>query len=49
MKILFDHCAFDNQRFGGVPKYYVNLFKNFSKNNNIELSIKYSNNYDLHK
>ena len=47
MKILFDHCAFDNQRFGGVPKYYVNLFKNFSRNNNIELSIKYSNNYDL--
>ena len=47
MKVLFDHCAFDNQQYGGVPKYYVNLFKNLSKNNNIKISIKYSDNYDL--
>ena len=47
MKILFDHCAFDNQQYGGVPKYYVNLFKNLSSKSNILLSLKYSDNYDL--
>ena len=39
MKVLFDHCAFDNQQYGGVPKYFVNLFKNLSNTNNIKLSI----------
>ena len=42
MKILFDHLCF-NQKFGGVPKYFVELIKRIPKDDVI-LSVRFSNN-----
>lgn len=41
MKILFDSQIFDSQKYGGISRYFVELFKYFNKNNIIyELPIK---------
>lgn len=42
MKILFDHLCF-NQRFGGVPRYFVELIKRIPKDDVI-LTVRFSNN-----
>lgn len=42
MKILFDHLCFC-QRFGGVPRYYVELIKHLPSDV-VSLSVDYSNN-----
>lgn len=46
MKVLYDYQIFETQTFGGISRYYFELFKLFSKNKllNWELPIKYSNN-----
>lgn len=41
MKILFDSQIFDSQKYGGISRYFVELFKYFNKNNtSYELPIK---------
>ena len=45
MKILYDHLGFMH-KYGGVPKYYVELLKHF--NSDIyTLLVLFSNNYYL--
>jgi glycosyltransferase involved in cell wall biosynthesis len=46
MKILFDHQIFESQKFGGVSKYFDQLFDNFDASEELkyELAIFYSNN-----
>ena len=45
-KILFDHQIFCAQEFGGISKYFTEIFKEFERNSNIKplLSFKYHNN-----
>ena len=33
MKILFNNTIFFNQRFGGISRYFVNLFKGLESTN----------------
>ena len=48
MKILYDHQAFAASRFGGVARYFYNLMTALQqKGVDVELSIRYSNNYYL--
>jgi len=35
MRVLYDHQIFYYQRFGGISRYYSELFKAFNKNNEI--------------
>lgn len=46
MYILYDHQMFSYQKFGGITKYFVELIKNISPENNCHLSVLFSeNNY----
>ena len=49
MKVLFDHQIFSTQRFGGVSRYFVELFLEFNTTEGIEfdLSALYSVNHYL--
>ncbi len=47
MKILYDHLCF-NQRFGGVPRYYVELIKRLPKES-VNLCLRFSNNEYLNE
>jgi len=39
MKILFDSQIFDLQRYGGISRYFSELFRSFNLNNNLEYSV----------
>ncbi len=45
MNVLYDHQAFSMQIFGGISKYFVELFHNFSPNINCILPKIYTNNH----
>ena len=49
MKILYDHQCYSMQNYGGISRYFSELMKYYSVNEDIQvnLSIKYSNNYYL--
>lgn len=44
MKVLFDHQAFSYQDFGGVSKYFFELFRNFDRETETEIALRFSNN-----
>ena len=50
MKVLFDHLAF-NQRYGGVPKYFTEIFIQLKKYHDLEIitCILISRNADLQR
>lgn len=47
MKVLFDHQIFDRQRYGGISRYFANIYNAAQKSSNIEveISILSSENY----
>jgi len=49
MKILFDHQTFTTQQYGGIPKYFCELTRFFSKCSEMsfEFSLRYSINENL--
>jgi len=49
MKILFDHQCFVQQQYGGISRYYFHLIKELNRlqNVNVDITIKYSNNFYL--
>ena len=49
MKVLFDHQIFVNQTFGGISRYFYELYKRFatSYDNESEISSKFTNNVYL--
>ena len=50
MKVLYDHQIFSWQKFGGISRYFVELFKQFDthqNNINFDLSLKYNVNHFL--
>ncbi|MFH1777635.1 MAG: glycosyltransferase family 1 protein [Candidatus Omnitrophota bacterium] len=49
MRILFDHQIFSFQIYGGISRYFCELFKQFDNDKTVEceLGIKFSNNYYL--
>ncbi len=49
MKILFDHQAFTEQRFGGVSRYFVELIGRLGQDPSVDcfLSVRFSNNEHL--
>ena len=51
MKILYDHQIFQMQNFGGISRYFHELFSRFQeeKDVEIELSLLYSNNVYIDK
>ena len=42
MKVLYDHQIFENQRIGGVSRYFSEIIKHLPKNIEAEVSIRYS-------
>lgn len=46
MKVLFDHQCFVNQEYGGISRYFVEIWKEFNISNLVEVdtTISYSNN-----
>ena len=44
MKILFDSQCFDMQKFGGISRYFCEIIKNFSRNDEYILPRTYSQN-----
>ncbi|WDF47287.1 glycosyltransferase family 1 protein [Chryseobacterium sp. KACC 21268] len=45
MKVLIDHQIFQNQKFGGISRYFFELMEGFRKSNvDFDLSLLYSNN-----
>ena len=45
MRVLFDHQIFQNQRFGGISRYFFELQKHLTElQTDTEISIKYSDN-----
>jgi glycosyltransferase involved in cell wall biosynthesis len=46
MKILYDYQTFQNQRFGGISRYFFELITRFQRSGEVEASlpIKFSNN-----
>lgn len=44
MKILFDSQCFDMQKFGGISRYFCEIIKNFSRNDEYILPCTYSQN-----
>lgn len=51
MKILYDYQIFDMHKFGGISRYFYELFNNFNNFNDIEytIPIKYSDNIYLNQ
>ncbi len=51
MKILYDHQIFSSQVFGGISRYFVELFKQFDASKQVEyaMQVKWSNNFYLQK
>jgi hypothetical protein len=47
IKILYDHQAFQFQRFGGVSKYFTNIIKNLPAEAMHKISVLYSDNHHL--
>ncbi len=47
MKILYDHQIFSLQKYGGISKYYSELFKNLSSEHQYTLSLLLSDNQYL--
>jgi glycosyltransferase involved in cell wall biosynthesis len=46
MKILYDHQTFTLQKYGGISRYFYEMIKYLSSNNNnIEISLYFSNNH----
>ena len=47
MKVLFDHQIFNRQRFGGISRYFANIYETIHHSPDItaELSVLYSENY----
>ena len=46
MKILFDYQTFEQQKFGGVSRYFFELYSQFKKKEGVEceIEISYSSN-----
>jgi glycosyltransferase involved in cell wall biosynthesis len=44
MNILFDHQAFSYQDYGGVSRYFLELYNALGADNEITVSVKFSNN-----
>lgn len=49
MKILYDHQMFSYQKFGGITKYFVELIKNISPENQVNLALLFSDNHYLNE
>lgn len=44
MKVLYDHQAFQMQRFGGISRYFAEIISHLPNDVETEVSVKYSNN-----
>ncbi len=46
MKILLDPQIFNNQKYGGISRYYTEIFADLTKNSDIEIEVPliYTNN-----
>jgi glycosyltransferase involved in cell wall biosynthesis len=44
MKILFDHQIFTLQKYGGISRYFAQIYSNLPSNIEAEIAIKYSDN-----
>ncbi len=49
MKILYDHQMFSYQKFGGITKYFVELIKNITPENQVNLALLFSDNHYLNE
>ena len=50
MKILFDYQAFSLQRYGGISRYFINLYRGFESGGiDCSLNMLYSENYYLNE
>lgn len=51
MRILYDHQIFTHQKFGGISRYYFELYKRFVNESydSAQIAIKYTDNDYLHK
>ena len=51
MKILYDHQIFEQQKFGGISRYFCEVIKGLTElgNAKLDVSIKYSKNEYLRK
>lgn len=47
MKILFDHQAFTMQKYGGVSRCFAELYKQLSKENDVHISVRETDNVYL--
>ena len=47
MKILYDYQVFQNQNFGGISKYFVELMRHLSPDVNYEIGLRYTNNIHI--
>ena len=50
MKIIYDHSIFQNQQFGGISRYFYELIRRMSPQDNIEVNLfqgLHVNEYDL--
>ena len=47
MKILYDYQTFYDQEYGGVSRYFIELYKEFIKTDDVKICCPYSNNYYL--
>ena len=49
IKVLFDHQTFSLQRYGGISRYFANVYHTIQKQNDIQAKISalYTNNYYL--
>jgi len=43
MKVLFDSQIFDSQKYGGISRYFSELFKNFNNREDIKYKLPIRN------
>jgi len=39
MRIIYDHKIFWSQKYGGISRYFINIFKNLKGNKKIDFKI----------
>jgi hypothetical protein len=47
MRILYDYQVFQNQKYGGISKYFIELMTHFSPDVVFEIGLKYTNNIHI--
>ena len=51
MKILYDHQIFSEQKYGGISRYFAELFFSYQRNKNLDFSLglRYSENFYINE